>query len=51
VGSGLGLAISKKIIESHQGELNVDRKNEWTYFEIKLPILITKPQEKLTQIL
>ncbi|WP_026946295.1 sensor histidine kinase [Algoriphagus marincola] len=51
VGSGLGLAISKKIIESHQGELSVDRKNEWTYFEIKLPILITKPQEKLTQTL
>ncbi len=38
-GSGLGLAISKRIIELHGGEINVDSQpNEGSTFSVRLPI-------------
>ncbi|GAB2619862.1 sensor histidine kinase [Belliella aquatica] len=46
LGSGLGLAISKKIVEYHQGKIEVGRKNGITCFEFSLPI----PKEKLKLI-
>lgn len=46
LGSGLGLAISKKIVEYHQGKIEVYRKNGITFFEFSLPI----PKGKLKLI-
>jgi signal transduction histidine kinase len=46
LGSGLGLAISKKIVEYHQGKIEVCRKNGITCFEFSLPL----PKEKLKLI-
>jgi len=34
----LGLAISKKIIEDHQGEINVESSDKGTKVNIKFPI-------------
>jgi len=36
-GTGIGLSITKKIIESHQGFINVTSYNETTCFEVLLP--------------
>jgi signal transduction histidine kinase len=39
MGSGLGLSIVKKIINMHQGTINVESKiSEWTKMTIRLPI-------------
>lgn len=37
-GTGLGLSISKGIVDSHQGELYLDKKNRNTRFVISLPV-------------
>ncbi len=37
-GTGLGLAISKKIIEDHQGEINIQSSKKGTTVNIKFPI-------------
>jgi two-component system, NtrC family, sensor kinase len=37
-GSGLGLDISKKIVEKHQGEINLESKPGRTIFRVWLPI-------------
>ena len=37
-GTGLGLAISKKIIEDHNGTINLDSLNKGTLVKIKFPI-------------
>lgn len=37
-GTGLGLSISKGIVDSHHGELYLDRKNRNTRFVISLPV-------------
>jgi len=40
VGTGLGLAVSHKIIQDHDGMIEVEsQKNNGTTFSIKLPIL------------
>ena len=45
-GSGIGLSLSKSLIEIHGGTIEVDSKlNEWTKFEIKIPINITEKDE------
>lgn len=38
-GTGLGLSLSRKIIESFEGELYLNKKNKNTCFEIKLKII------------
>jgi len=37
-GNGLGLAICKKIINAHDGELELLQENDWTGFRIKIPM-------------
>lgn len=46
IGSGLGLAISKKIVEYHQGKIDVSRVGEMTCFAFTLPL---PTQEKVKQ--
>jgi two-component system NtrC family sensor kinase len=41
VGTGLGLAVSHKIIQDHEGMIEVEsQKNNGTTFSVKLPILV-----------
>lgn len=38
-GTGLGLAIANEVVKAHGGEIHVSsKKDQWTVFEIKLPI-------------
>ncbi|MFF2532486.1 sensor histidine kinase [Brevibacillus sp. NPDC058079] len=37
-GSGIGLSSSKRIIESYKGKIDVTSNNEWTTFEIQIPL-------------
>jgi PAS domain S-box-containing protein len=39
-GTGLGLSISKKIIEEHNGRIEIEDEGQWTKFIITLPALI-----------
>ena len=41
-GTGLGLAISKKIIEDHNGSINISSLKKGTLVSIKLPLLDAK---------
>ena len=48
-GIGLGLFIAKKVIEKHQGQLEVESKpGEGSTFYMRLPILVEIPTESLT---
>ncbi|WP_319201070.1 ATP-binding protein [uncultured Ilyobacter sp.] len=38
-GTGLGLSISKKIIEEHNGRIEIEDEGQWTKFIITLPAL------------
>lgn len=38
-GTGLGLSISKKIIEEHNGRIEIEDEGQWTKFVITLPAL------------
>ncbi len=37
-GIGLGLSIVKKMVELHKGSINVQSKDGWTVFKVKIPI-------------
>ena len=37
-GVGLGLSIVKKMVELHKGSINVQSKDGWTFFTVKIPI-------------
>ena len=41
-GTGLGLSISKKIIEDHNGSINISSLKNGTLVSIKLPLLDAK---------
>lgn len=38
-GTGIGLSISKRLVEEHNGELYLNRKNKNTEFVVKLPLI------------
>lgn len=38
-GIGLGLAVANAVVQDHQGQLDWRRADEWTRFEIKLPLI------------
>ena len=38
-GTGLGLAISKKIIEDHNGSINIKSSNKGTLVTLNLPVI------------
>ncbi|WP_319371549.1 ATP-binding protein [uncultured Ilyobacter sp.] len=44
-GTGLGLSISKKIIEEHNGRIEIEDEGDWTKFIVTLPAL-TEKEEK-----
>lgn len=47
-GSGLGLALTKKIIERHNGSIQVEsRPGEETVFKIRLPVLPEAPEPEI----
>lgn len=44
-GTGLGLSISRKIIEEHEGTIEVETGEGWTKFIVILPVTDTYPEE------
>ena len=36
-GTGIGLSLSRQILLAHQGSINIERENEYTIINIKLP--------------